>query len=92
MAHCTTPRDTLNSIVFLSGEQQRLWAKGGGSEKLSEAERGRLIDIRRRLAELWDLRRLQLARARRAPRHVRARGAYRPGRAEWVARGKEVRG
>ena len=50
MAYSTT----IAQIAALYAEQQALWAKAG---RLTEAEQGRLIDIRHQLERLWNCRR-----------------------------------
>ena len=62
MANYTTT--TMRRISVLSTERQALWAKSGRGERLTEAERGRLIDIRADLDDLWKLRRQEKATAR----------------------------
>ena len=48
----------LARIAALHQERRALWDRGG---KLSQAERGRLLDIAAELESLWNRRRLEMA-------------------------------
>jgi hypothetical protein len=52
------PTPTLARILALYEEQRALW---GRTRRLSEADRGRLLDIAVELESLWNKRRMELA-------------------------------
>lgn len=83
MGYSTTTSSTLGTIAELYAEQQSLWAKGGGCEKLSAAERGRLTDIRLKLERLWDARRQEKAGASLGALDSSVQTPYSPSRARF---------